>query len=330
MQASASTSLPAPNSLASQPVIPDLEGAIGRFLEHCRLAKSLAANTLRAYHGDLSDFARAAGSHTALDAIDKTSVRDYVRTLRDVRRLHASTVRRRVAALKVFFRWLEREELVTLSVFHRLDLPIRLPHRLPRALDPQEMRRLLQTAHAATQQSSATSDYDALLLHFIVVVLFTTGLRVGELTAVRLDDVSLREATINVRGKGNRERRVYLPGRQAFTVFARFLKARKTIDTPSHALLIQPDGTSLTPQRLRVRLRALGTAAGITRRVTPHMLRHTAATQLLEAGVDIRFVQRLLGHASISTTQIYTQVRDVALKATLGRANTLARLNRLS
>src|SRR5262249_55053864 len=96
----------------------------------------------------------------------------------------------------------------------------------------------------------------------------------------------------------------------------------------SQALLVRSDGGPLTAQHVRKHLRSLAVAAGIQRRVTPHMLRHTAATQLLEADVDIRFVQRLLGHASISTTQIYTQVRDAALKAKLTRANTLARLRR--
>jgi integrase/recombinase XerD len=306
----------------------DLTVPIQRFLDHCRIAKSLSAHTLRAYRGDLADFSRAVGHATTLLAITKDSVRDYVRALMDTRRLHASTVRRRVAALKVFFRWLEREELVPLSVFHKLDLPIRLPHRLPRALDPQEMRRLLRAAQSAAGSRPAKLDHDALLMHFVIVALFTTGLRVGELTAVCVEDVCAREAAVGVRGKGNRERRVYLPGRQAFAILARFLRSRKTVATASHALLVTSDGAALTPQRVRKRLRALAADAGISRRVTPHMLRHTAATQLLEAGVDIRFVQRLLGHASISTTQIYTQVRDVALKAKLTRANTLARISR--
>jgi site-specific recombinase XerD len=325
MQSSVSTSdLDVP---ASPPLTSNLEAPIQRFLDHCRVAKSLSAHTLRAYRGDLADFSRAVG-HADPSTVTKESIRDYVRALRDIRRLHASTVRRRVATLKVFFRWLEREELVPLSVLHKLDLPIRLPHRLPRALDPQDMRRLLRAAESAARAASTGLDHDALLTHFVIVALFTTGLRIGELTSVRVDDVYLREAAVDVRGKGNRERRVYLPGRQAFTILARFLRSRRAIATASQALLVRADGAPLTPQRVRKRLRALAADAGISRRVTPHMLRHTAATQLLEAGVDIRFVQRLLGHASISTTQIYTQVRDVALRAALARANTLRRIGR--
>jgi site-specific recombinase XerD len=227
------------------------------------------------------------------------------------------------------FRWLEREGLVPLSVFHRLDLAIRLPRRLPRALEAEEMRCLLRAARRRQNLSEHRPlSYERLLLHFIVVTLFTTGVRVSELVSVRIDDVSYRDGTIQVRGKGNRERRVYLPGRQALNLLSRFLERRWRITSTSRHLLVDARGRPITPQHVRKTLRALGQRAGLSRRITPHMLRHTAATQLLEAGVDTRFVQRLLGHASIATTQIYTQVRDTALQTTLARANTLARLIR--
>jgi len=162
-----------------------------------------------------------------------------------------------------------------------------------------------------------------------VVALFTTGLRVGELVAVCLADMSERETAILVRGKGRRERRVFLPGREARAVLARYLAARVATCTPIDQLLVTANGVAVTTQYVRKRLRELARSAGIGRRITPHMLRHTAATQLLEAGVDIRFVQTLLGHTSIATTQIYAEVRDTALKARLARANMLARIRRL-
>jgi site-specific recombinase XerD len=299
-----------------------------RFLDHCRIAKGLSTHTLRAYGFDLAHFASAIGSDTRVTAIGRDTVREYARGVVDNRQLAASSLKRRIATLKVMFRWLEREELLEASPFHRLDLSIRLPKRLPRSLTPHEMRQLIRTAEAAVRAAHASSRYPAILLHFAVVALFTTGLRVSELVSAKLQDVSLLEGAIQVRGKGNRERTVYLPGRQASTALARYYSARKAIETAEERLLASSDGKGLTPQDVRKHLRTLAITAGIERRVTPHMLRHTAATQLLEAGVDIRFVQRLLGHASISTTQIYTQVRDSTLKAKLVRANTLARLNR--
>jgi site-specific recombinase XerD len=303
--------------------------AVARFLDHCRNGKGLSPHTLRAYHSDLTDFRNAVGQTVGIGEVNRDLIRLYARSLLENRRLKETTARRRIATLKVLFRWLEREELIALSVFHRLDLSIRLPKRLPRALEPADMRRLLRAAEKAVLMPSTTpgdNRYGALIMLFVIVVLFTTGLRVSELVSVRLENVSHRDGHIRVSGKGNRERTVYLPGRPAMKVLMEFLDARRKIPTSSDALVVAPDGTPVTAQYIRRRLRDLAQAASIPRRVTPHMLRHTAATQLLEAGVDIRFVQRLLGHASIATTQIYTQVRDATLKAKLARADTLSKL----
>jgi site-specific recombinase XerD len=300
--------------------------AVARFLDHCRNGKGLSPHTLRAYHSDLTDFRNAVGQTVGIGEVNRDLIRLYARSLLENRQLKETTARRRIATLKVLFRWLEREELVALSVFHRLDLSIRLPKKLPRALEPADMRRLLRAAETAVLAAPGDSRYGALIMLFVIVVLFTTGLRVSELASVRMESVSHREGHIRVSGKGNRERTVYLPGRPAMKVLMDFLDARRKIATSSDALVVTPDGVPVTAQYIRRRLRDLAASAGIRRRVTPHMLRHTAATQLLEAGVDIRFVQRLLGHASIATTQIYTQVRDATLKARLSRADTLSRL----
>jgi len=165
-------------------------------------------------------------------------------------------------------------------------------------------------------------------MHFIIVVLFVSGLRIGELTGVHLYDVQEGEGIILVRGKGNRERRIYLSGPDARELLSQYLRTRKQIKSDAELLLISSEGTPITPQQVRRRLATLAKRASITRHVTPHMLRHTAATQLIEAGVDIRFVQKLLGHASIATTQIYTQVSDSSLRATLEQADTLGRIRR--
>lgn len=299
-----------------------------RFVDHCRVAKCLSPNTLRAYTADLADFVDHVGGTANLRMIDRDAVRDYARALLSHRGLKEATVKRRLATLKVLFRWMEREELVPLSLFHRLDLSIRLPRRLPRVLDAQEMRLLLGASESATRTTCRGRRHAALMMHLVVVTLFTTGLRIGELVSVRLADVSNEDGTVQVRGKGNRERRVYLPGRQALKVMDRFLASRRKVATTLDRLLVTGSGRAVTTQHVRRRLRALAEQAGITRRITPHMLRHTAATQLLEAGVDIRFVQRLLGHTSIATTQIYTEVRDTTLQAKLAEADTLGRLRR--
>lgn len=298
-----------------------LSSAIDNFLDHCRISKRLSANTLRAYETDLTDFLSHVGKDTMIRSIDRDRLRQYARTLFDAKGLKETTVKRRMAALKVMFRWLERDEVIDLSPFHRLDLSIRLPRRLPRALSVDEMRRLLNVA-----ERDLTYGHDEVVMHFAIICLFVTGLRVGELAGAGFAEVDPKEASILVRGKGNRERRVFLTGQGAIQSLNTYLAARDKITTTSERLLVSATGTDVTPQFIRRKLAFLGKRARIERRVTPHMLRHTAATQLIEAGVDIRFVQKLLGHASIATTQIYTQVSDSSLRDTMERAGTLARV----
>lgn len=303
-----------------------LRKAAALFVDHCRVARALSIHTLRAYTADLADFSEFTGTCTPVIAIDRTTIRSYARMLLDARKLKETTVRRRIATMKVFFRWMEREEHIPLSIFHRLDFSIRVPRQLPRALDRREIRDLMAVADIAA--TGKQPSYDALLMHFTLVVLFVTGLRIGELVAARLCDLVPDEGALRVRGKGNRERRVYLSGRRARTAMGVYLAARDAAAGADGYLLITQNGRGVTAQGVRRRLRVLGDRAGIGRRVTPHMLRHTAATQLLDAGVDIRYVQRLLGHSSIVTTQIYAEVHDTSLKAVLEKADTLSRLAR--
>jgi len=298
-----------------------LAGVMERFLDHCRIAKRLSANTLRAYEADLTDFLAHKGKDADVADIDRDGLRHYARALFDAKGLKETTVKRRMAALKVMFRWLERDEVIPLSPFHRLDLSIRLPRRLPRALTADEMRRLLRSA-----ERGLSDGHDSVLLHFVIVCLFVTGLRVGELTGVGLSEVDPGEGTILVRGKGDRERRVFLTGQEATEALTAYMASRTGITTVSDHFLVTAAGGEVTAQHIRRRLASLAKRARVERRVTPHMLRHTAATQLIEAGVDIRFVQKLLGHASIATTQIYTQVSDSSLRDTMERADTLARV----
>jgi integrase/recombinase XerD len=305
---------------------PTLASAAVQFVDHCRVAKALSPHTLRAYSSDLADFARFSGAGARVARIDRAAVRTYARSLLDDRDLKETTVRRRIATLKVFFRWLEREEYVPLSVFHRLEFSIRTPRLLPRALERREIRDLLAVAKRCARADKPT--HDSVLIHFALVVLFTTGLRISELVSARLSDLDPNEGLLRVRGKGNRERRVYFSGSDAKSAMNLYLATRDQSSGSDGYLIATENGRPVSTQRLRRRLRALGAKAGIGRRVTPHMLRHTAATQLIDAGVGIRFVQRLLGHSSIVTTQIYAEVHDASLKAVLAKADTLGRLVR--
>jgi site-specific recombinase XerD len=252
----------------------------------------------------------------------RDQLREYVRVLLDIRGLKKTSVKRRIATLKVFFRWLEQEGLIKLNPFYRLDLILRIPHRLPRSVSADDLHRLL------TYMRTKERGFTAVLFELVVRLLFSTGLRISELASIRLGDLDRKEGVIQVRGKGNRERRVYIISVALRRLLKRFLVLHQRVANNSDALFVTARGSPATAQYLRRSLIRTAERAGTSRRITPHMLRHAAAIHLIEAGVDISFVQKLLGHASISTTQIYTHISDDRLKEILTKVNTLARISR--
>ena len=296
-----------------------LDKACQKFLSYCSAERGLSPRTLAAYTQDLAEFQRYVASvgEPTLDTCNAILLVQYSKYLKGERNLALTTVKRRMACLRAMLNWCERRGLIKASPFHGVDLTIRLPKRLPRCLTASELRALFHARATAPA-------IDALAL----LLLFTTGVRVGELSAVRVGDVDLEARTIRVHGKGDRERQVFLPGEGTVAEIVAQISTRPQAEQRSDApLLANRKGAPAGTPRLRAGLRRLSQKAGITRRITPHMLRHSAATTLMEAGVDIRFVQRLLGHRSISTTELYTHVSDERLKRVILTADTLGRLN---
>lgn len=286
------------------------------FLKHCRLERHLSPNTLAAYRQDLAELVGHFGSVEA-GAVTGPALVAYAAYLSDQRGLAPATVKRRLACARSLFRWLTRTGMVPADPFVGTEIRVRIPDRLPRCLSTSEMARLAQAAEIASP-----------LTHLTTLLLFATGMRVGELVTVRLGDIDLDRDTIRIVGKGNRQRQVVIPNDGLKESIRGYVHMHHAAGEAGDRLLRGQDGQGLTTAAIRVRLRHLAKAAGLSRTVTPHMLRHTAATELLEAGVDIRFVQRLLGHRSILTTQIYTHVSDLALRSAVRGADLFGRLSR--
>lgn len=287
--------------------------ACSEFLIHCRVAKTLSAHTLRAYSRDLDEFRSYCPDLDHIGQCDRAVLRGYLGHLLEKRGLKESSVRRRMACLKAMFRWLEREEAISVNPFHRLDMVIKVPQRLPRALPVDQLQRLLRAADA---MPGAVGRIAALTVN----LLFVTGIRVGELASIILADVNLADSTIRIFGKGSRERTVFLVDEDVIALTRDYLRWRAQIAPEIPSFIVTPSGRPANTAWLRKQVKAVAQLADLDG-VTPHRLRHSAATQLLEAGIDIRFVQRLLGHHSISTTQLYTAVRDGALHGALKAAN---------
>ena len=274
-------------------------------------------NTIRAYKGDLEQFITAIGRHRSLSDLCAKDIRQQILQMARNRKLSPSTVKRRFAAIRAFIR--DADETLAQQTFGLWKLPIRTPQRLPRALSQADLASLLALSRAGKRVRRKRLDTTTLCL----TIMAATGIRVSELCSLRLQNVDVLKGEIRVMGKGSRERIIYLPDSALRDQVASHVVELGTAVDLQTPLFSNQRGRSLTPQCLRLRLHKLARKRALTKVVTPHMLRHTAATLLLEAGIDIRFVQRLLGHASIATTQIYTHVSNAALRNALERADVI-------
>ena len=264
-------------------------------------------HTTRAYRIDLTRFARFAGAAKDVASFDRAVLIQYVEHLFAEHHLKESSAKRHVASVRSLFRWLEENEHVAEDPFRGARVRIRLPRRLPRVLSRAELATILE--------HPASSDFGSITARVAAELLFATGVRVAELAALRDSDIDLAAGVITITGKGSRQRRVYIPDAEIRELILAYRCARDARERESDAFLVNSRGGAASPQYIRRLVRQLGESAALTRRITPHMFRHSVATYLLEEGVDIRYVQRLLGHRSIVTTEIYTHVADAALKS---------------
>ena len=290
----------------------ELRGLISGYLDRCRNVRRLSPHTISAYENDLAQFAARLSKKDGLTA---AAIRACLSRIAEDRRLAPRTVKRRIASVRAFLRAVDQP--LALETFGTWKLSIRTPTQLPRAIDRVDLGTLLRGA----QRSGTKARMDD--THLCLSLLAATGLRVSELCALRAGSVKPQNGEIIVSGKGSRERVVIVANACVRRQLADHVLAVSRNGHTDAPLFRNSRGRPMTPQCLRLRLHSLVRRSRIAGAITPHMLRHTAATLLLEEGVDIRFVQRLLGHASIATTQIYTHVSDMALRGALERADVM-------
>jgi integrase/recombinase XerC len=272
-----------------------VDGSVEQFLRYLAVERGASPHTLKSYRTDLADCAafltaRTLGSLTDADA---RTIRAYLAALH-ARGLARSSVARRLAALRSFFRFLMRRGHARSNPAREVPTP-KLPKRLPTYLPIDESEALLRAERPAAAPAAARE-------RAIVELLYATGVRVAELSGLDVEDVDLRDGAIRVLGKGSKERIVPV-GRQAVAALRAYLGERA-----AGPLFLNERGGRLTVRSLHRIVRARARAAGLYRRVSPHTLRHTFATHLLDAGADLRLIQELLGHARLGTTQRYTHV----------------------
>ncbi len=289
------------------------------FLQHLRHERGQAEHTQRTYAALLGKFVQWAGQQGLKDwkAVELKHLMEFLQHERQralantpegsPRRLSSESVYLEIAALRAFYKFAETEKLLPANIAENLSLPRRW-QRLPKALTSQEIEKLLGPEQPETPQN--------LCDQAVLELAYASGLRLAELRGIRLEQLHLEAGFINVIGKGNKERVVPV-GKKAVAALERYLQAGRpkliTAKSPA-AVFLTKRGTPFAAVTLWLRIKQRVRRAGIARNVTPHMLRHSFATHLLEHGADLRVIQELLGHANISTTEVYTHVAGNRLR----------------
>ncbi|BCS55644.1 tyrosine-type recombinase/integrase [Geobacter sp. SVR] len=287
---------------------------IDGFIFHCQYEKNLNHKTIKAYRIDLRQFAEFLGREypgIRIDLIDKHILRDYIKHVSTGNK--PKTIKRKLATLKAFFNQLEFEDIILVNPFRKIRIRIKEGKHLPRTIPRHDIAHLFDSMYALQDETLKIGVPNRRTLARDIAVLellFSAGVRVAELCCLRGEDVDLQRGSVRIMGKGTRERIIPLCSEEtvsALTCYAGLY--RREIETAGW-FFINRDGRRFSEQSVRFMLRKYVLDAEIPERITPHMFRHSVATQLLENGVDIRYIQTFLGHSSITTTQIYAQVTE--------------------
>jgi len=299
-------------------VVDATQGFLEGYFSTCKRSPK----TRSAYTTDLAQLVVHLGPELALRDVTAEVLERWATDLGS-QKYHSVSIRRKFATARVFFAYWIRKGALESSPLWKIRLDLGRERFLPRNISGSDAKHLIETAWAAIEVSDqpATRPRDPRFLHLrnlaAVEILFATGIRVGELVSLNINDWREEDANFLVNGKGSRQRLAFLPDDRSLKSVRLYCASRRNIATGNEALFLNAAGGRLSTQGVARMLRQYAKTAGIVVKVTPHMIRHTVATLLLRFGADIRVVQEVLGHASISTTQRYTYVSKEHLLSTL-------------
>lgn len=292
--------------------------AIREFLLHCHFEKNLSPKTLKAYSIDLHQFTAFLNGKKVITDIAKQDIRDYLASLSA---LKPKSVKRKIASAKAMFNFLEFEDTIILNPFRKMRIKIKEPQKLPSVLDIQDVVKIFKTSYRKkTEQKNMDSySYRESVRNIVVLeLLFTTGARVSEIANLKKEFISVHSGNVTIKGKGNKERIIQICNKETIAILRYYNSLfEKQIEASGDWFLVNRFNKKLSDQSIRNMVKKMAGQAGLTQRVTPHVFRHTFATLLLEKDVDIKYIQSLLGHSSIITTQIYTHVNRAKQKQIL-------------
>lgn len=291
-----------------------LSGDAKTFLDYCKFEKGLSEKTLKAYLIDLRqfhDFLGRAKFKKSIRKLDKGTARKFVHSLAE--KYETRSVKRKIATVKAFYNFLEYDEQIQLNPFRNLRLRLNPPRSLPKLIPPKYIQKLLKELYLRKKRfrkrERSLASYRCLVRDISVIeLLFATGIRVTELSFLRLQDLDLENGSVKVKGKGNRDRVVPICHSDSLDVLREYETIRARQANSCEFFFLNRLGQRYSEQSIRFMLAKYGDEMNMGGQLKPHMFRHTLATLLLENGVDTRFIQTILGHSSILTTQIYVSV----------------------
>lgn len=284
----------------------NLKTLIENYLEYCKCQKRLDDKTLKAYRIDLRQFSEQVSSIYISD-ITPCILEDYIAKLHQ--KFKPKTAKRKIASIKALFHYFEYKEIIDINPFNKIHVKFREPVILPKTIPLNIVELFLSTIYK--QHSNAKTDFqrkNTLRDVAVIELLFATGIRISELCSLKVNDVDLYDRTILIYGKGSKERRLLIGNDDVVKILEEYKSVFLTEIQNSKHFFVNQNGTVLSDQAVRRMINKYTSLAAIDLHITPHMFRHTFATSLLEADVDIRYIQEMLGHSSINITEIYTHV----------------------
>jgi integrase/recombinase XerD len=309
----------------------DLKNLIENFIFHCQYEKNLSSHSLKAYSIDLKQFQEFILKNKVVeDAIDKIIIRDYLKELFQNKK--PKTIKRKIATIKSFMNYLEYEGIIEISPFYKMKINIREGKQLPKTIDIKKIKRLFTYLYQRKANSESNSgdncSYRVLIRDIAVFeLLFASAIRVSELSYLKLKDLNLSKGLALIKGKGNRERIIPIPNIAIIAALNEYYELYKEDIANGEYFFVNRLNNRLSEQSIRLMINKYGKDSKIQQHITPHMFRHSVATLLLENGVDIRYIQNILGHSTINTTQIYAQVNEAPKRKILRLKHPRAKFN---
>lgn len=296
----------------------DLNLIIPEFIQLVRSTKNLSEKTITAYKSDLNDFNSFVNNHE----LSNESILQYIQELTITRGLKDTTINRKLIVLKMFFEYLHSKNYIESNFFSSHHFKFKKEKKLPKILAIKETSKLLS---CVTEQSiNASSDFEKWKTSrnlALIDILISTGIRIAEAANISINDIINSERIILIHGKGRKQRLIYISCSQTWNNIIVWLKIRKARPTNTDMLFVNRYGDPISIHGIEYIYNSLKIQSGINVNSTPHYLRHTFATNLLANGADLRSVQEILGHSSVSTTEIYTEVTTKRKKQVLNKYN---------